>query len=62
MSKREWISYSCAIGIWNILFTCVILFLLHVSFGTSITIGRFLGSYVFGYFVLWIINLEVVLK
>ena len=59
--RRELIlPYSLAIGAWNAIFTVCITMILAFIFSFRVTLGIFIQNYIFGYIVLWILNLKII--
>ena len=59
--EREFIiPYSVAIGVFNLIFTGVIVLILSWIFDFSLTRKIFWEHYAVGYVVLWILNLKII--
>ena len=60
--KGKILPYSIAVGIWNIIFTVIIAFLVNIILSIHVTWELFLKSYICGYVFLWIGNLRAIDK
>ena len=60
INKREIIPYSLAIGMFNVIFTGIIIILASIIYGFPITFKIFTKYYTIGYIVLWLMNIDVI--
>jgi thiamine transporter ThiT len=60
----KWISYAIAIGIWNTMFTGIlvgILNLLYSYLGCSLlNLSNIVATYIFGYITLFVLNVKII--
>lgn len=60
VDKELIVPYSLAIGIFNIIFTSVIVTILSWIFEFSLTSKIYAEHYVVGYLILWLLNLSII--
>lgn len=58
--KGKMLPYSIAVGIWNLLFTIIIVFIEAIILSISISWELLWKSYMCGYIFLWIANLRAI--
>jgi uncharacterized membrane protein YvlD (DUF360 family) len=60
MKKNLIIPYILAIGVFNFIFTAIVLTILCAIFSNTLTLRMFIEHYIVGYIILFILNLKVI--
>lgn len=64
MKKFPWIAYSLAIGIWNALFTGIVISVLNIIHACTkhplSNTADIVLTYIIGYIVLFVLNVKIV--
>lgn len=60
IEKEFIIPYSISVGMFNLIFTGIIVFILSWIFDFSLTWRIFWEHYAVGYVVLWVLNLRII--
>ena len=61
VNKGLLIPYSLAIGMFNLIFTAIIVLVVsHLMFDFPLTWGLYAEHYAIGYVILWVLNLDTI--